>query len=123
VPASDSLIRTGLQLVVLGAMFVLCRWVVGRTGLPIPAGLLALVVLTVLLLTRAVPERAVESGADALLRILPALFVPSGIGVLRELPLLRGHGLALALVLAASVLVGLLMAGVVGQAAAFRERR
>jgi len=117
------LIRTGLQLLALGGLFALCRWVVARTGLPVPAGLLALVVLTLLLLARAVPERAVGSGADALLRILPALFVPSGIGVLREVPLLRGHGLTLALVLAASVLVGLLVAGVVGQAAVIRERR
>ncbi len=117
------MIRTGLQLVLLGALFTFFRWLVARTGLPVPAGLLALVVLIVLLLTRAVPERAVVSGADALLRILPALFIPSGIGVLRELPLLRGQLLILVAVLAASVLVGLVAAGVVGQAAALRERR
>jgi holin-like protein len=116
------LIRTGLQLVLLGALFALCSWAVTRRG-PGAGGLLALVVLTALLLTRAVPERAVGSGADALLRILPALFVPAGIGVLRELPQLRGHLLTLVLVLVASVLVGLVAAGVVGQAAALRERR
>ena len=117
------MVRTGLQLLLLGVLFTLCRWAVARAGVPVPAGLLALVVLTALLLTRGLPERAVASGADTLLRILPALFVPSGIGVLRELPLLRGYALTLVLVLASSVLAGLLIAGVVGQAAVVRERR
>ncbi|HUM13716.1 MAG TPA: CidA/LrgA family protein [Myxococcaceae bacterium] len=117
------MIRTALQLVLLGALFALCRWAVERSGVPVPAGLVALVLLTALLLTRAVPERAVGGGADALLRILPALFVPSGIAVLRELPMLRGHLLSLVVVLVASVMLGLLVAGVVGQAAANRERQ
>lgn len=116
-------LRTGLQLVLLGALFAVCRAAVARSGLPLPAGLLALLVLLALLLTRALPERAVGSGADALLRILPALFLPPGIGVVRELHLVDGHGLALAAVLVGSLLVGQLVAGVVAQAAVQRERR
>ena len=117
------MVRTGLQLVVLGALFALCQWVVARTGLPVPAGLLALLLLMALLLTRAVPERTVGRGADALLRFLPVLFLPPGMGVIRELPLVRGHGFGLALVLVVSLVVGQLVAGTVGQAAVDRERR
>jgi holin-like protein len=114
-------LRTGLQLVLLGGLFEACRWAVARTGLPVPPGLLALVLLIVLLLARAVPERAVARGGDALLRILPVLFLPPGIGVVRELHLLRGHGPALALVLGVSLVVGQLVAGRVAEAAQRRE--
>ncbi len=117
------MIRTGLQLVLLGALFAVCRWAVARTGFPLPAGLLALLILMALLLTRALPERAVGNGADALLRILPVLFLPPGIGIIRELHLLRGHALAFAAVLVGSLVVGQVVAGVVAEAAVRREGR
>jgi holin-like protein len=115
--------RTVVQLVLLGAFFALCRWAVARAGLPLPAGLLALLTLMALLLTRALPERAVGSGADALLRILPVLFLPPGIGIIRELHLLRGHTLGFAAVLVGSLVVGQVVAGVVAEAAVRREGR
>ena len=116
-------LRTGLQLVVLGALFAGCQWLVARTGIPVPPGLLALLVLIALLLSRVFPERAVDRGADLLLRFLPVIFLPPGIGVIRELHLVRGHGLGLALVLVGSLVVGQLVAGVLGQAVVDREKR
>ena len=118
-----ALLRIGLQLVVLGALFAGCQWVVARAGLPVPPGLLALLVLIGLLLSRAVPERMVDRGGDLLLRYLPVIFLPPGIGVVRELHLVRGHGLGLAMVLLGSLVVGQLVAGVVGQAVVNREKR
>ena len=115
--------RTVLQLVLLGALFAACQWLIARAGLPVPAGLLALLALLALLLTRAVPEAAVDKGGDLLLRILPVLFLPPGMGVIRELPLVRGHGFGLALVLVGSLVVGQLVAGRVAQVAVDRERR
>ena len=56
------LIRTGLQLVLLGALFAPATWLVARAGLPVPPGLLALLALMALLLTRAVPEAGVDQG-------------------------------------------------------------
>ena len=117
------MVRTALQLVLLGALFAACSWIVARTHLPVPSGLLALLVLMALLLLRVVPEKTVGSGADALLRILPVLFLPPGIGLVRELHLVRGHGLQLAVVLVASLLVGQLAAGTLAEAAVRRERR
>ncbi|HZJ52793.1 MAG TPA: CidA/LrgA family protein [Myxococcaceae bacterium] len=116
-------LRIGLQLVVLGALFAGCQWVVARTGLPVPPGLLGLLLLIGLLLSRAVPEQAVDRGADLLLKYLPVIFLPPGIGVIRELHVVRGHGLGLALVLVASLVVGQLVAGVAGQALVDREKR
>ena len=117
------MLRTAVQLVLLGVLFALCQLVVMRTGIPVPPGLLALVLLIVLLIFRAVPEGAVSAGGDALLRILPVLFVAPGIGVVRELHLISGHGVGLAVVLVASIVIGQLVAGVVAEAAVRRERR
>jgi holin-like protein len=116
-------LRTGLQLVVLGLLFAGCQWLVSRTGIPVPPGLLALLVLIGLLVSRLLPERAVDRGADLLLRFLPVIFLPPGIGVIRELHTVRGHGLGLALVLLASLIVGQLVAGRVAQAVVDREKR
>ncbi len=118
-----ALLRIGLQLVVLGALFAGCQWVVARGGLPVPPGLLALLVLIGLLLSRAVPERVVDRGGDLLLRYLPVIFLPPGIGVIRELHLVRGHGLGLAMVLMASLSSGSWSPGVVAQAVIDRESR
>lgn len=116
-------VRTGLQLVALGGLFAACQWLVARTGIPVPPGLLALLVLIVLLLVRAVPERAVDRGGDLLLRFLPVIFLPPSLAVVRELHLVHGHGLTLALVLMTSLVAGQLVAGLVAQAAVDRERR
>ena len=118
-----ALLRTGLQLVVLGVLYAGCQWLVARTGIPVPPGLLALLVLIGLLLSRAVPETAVDRGGDLLLRYLPVIFLPPGIGVIRELHLVRGHAVGMGLVLLGSLFVGQLVAGLVAQAVVKREKR
>jgi len=117
-----ALLRLCLQLVLLGVLYAGCQLLVSRTGLPVPPGLLALLVLIGLLLSRAVPQRAVDRGADLLLKYLPVIFLPPGIGVVRELHTVRGHGLALAGVLLGSLVVGQLVAGLVGQTVVNREK-
>jgi putative effector of murein hydrolase LrgA (UPF0299 family) len=62
-----------------------------------------------------VPEERVGHGADALLRVLGALFVPAGIGVIRQLDLLRAHGLALAAIVVVSLALGQLAAGLAAE--------
>src|SRR6185503_10975090 len=67
VDVSDALIAAvdrlfGEKVVELGELFAGCQWLVARTGLPVPAGLLALVLLIGLLVSRLVPERAVDGG-------------------------------------------------------------
>ena len=122
-PRGGRVFRTVLQLLALGGLFALCRWIVIRTGLPVPAGLLALLALLGILLLRIAPETSVGDGADLLLRHLAVLFVAPGMAIVRELPLVRGHGLSLALVLLASLVLGQLVAGTVAQALLRREQR
>lgn len=85
---------------------------------PLPGPVIGLVLLLGLLFCRdrfsplAIgPLRAneVEGAAKGLLANLSLLFVPAGVGVIQQLDLLAQHGLAIFLVLAASVLVTLLI--------------
>jgi holin-like protein len=104
--ASRDRLRTLVQLAGLCSLYAACRWIVALTHLPVPPGLLALLLLLTALLSRVLPESSVAHGADALLRILGMLFVPAGIGVLRQLPTVRAHALALAAVLLVGLFVG-----------------
>jgi putative effector of murein hydrolase LrgA (UPF0299 family) len=86
--------------------------------LPMPGPVIGLVLLLVLLLARdrfAVLRRGplqgggVESASRALIANLSLLFVPAGVGVVQKLDLVAQHGIAIAAVLAISVIVTLLV--------------
>lgn len=92
---------------------------VRAAGLPLPGPVLGLVLLFAVLLVvraRTRPDGAAaatlddtEAAADRVLSVLGLLFVPAGVGVVTELDLFARHGAALALVLAVSVVVTLLV--------------
>jgi len=100
-----------VQIAGLCLFFTACQWVVARLHLPVPAGLLALVLLLAALLLRWVPEGAVSEGGDLILKILGALFVPPGIALVKQFGLLRAHGVALGITLLAALFVGQIIAG------------
>jgi holin-like protein len=87
-------------------------------ALPMPGPVIGLVLLLVLLLARdrfAVLSRGplrpdgVETVAKNMLAHLSLLFVPAGVGVVQKLDLVAAHGLAIAAVLAISVIITLLV--------------
>ena len=103
------------------SLILLCQLIgevfVRGLGLPMPGPVIGLLVLLLLLLTRdRFPSLArgplqgdgVEGASRGLLAVLSLLFVPAGVGVVQKLHLLAEHGIALLLILAASVLVTLL---------------
>jgi holin-like protein len=100
-----------VQVAGLCLLFAGCRWVVLRLHLPVPPGLLALVLLLAALLLRVLPESTVGQGGDFLLKILGALFVPPGLALVRQLDALRAHGLALAVTLLTALFLGQVVAG------------
>jgi holin-like protein len=114
--AAPKSVRIAVQVLALSLVFAGCKWLIARTGLPFPPGLLALLVLLGLLMIGTISERQVEDGADAFLYVLGALFVPAGIGVVRHLDLLRERGLALVAVLLVSLILGQLAAGFAAKA-------
>jgi holin-like protein len=86
--------------------------------LPMPGPVVGLVLLLGLLLTRdrfAVLARGplrqggVEGPAKGLLAHLSLLFVPAGVGVVQKLDIIAEHGIAIAAILAISVVITLLV--------------
>ena len=86
--------------------------------LPMPGPVIGLVLLLLLLLARdrfAVLRRGplqgggVENASRGLIANLSLLFVPAGVGVVQKLDLVAQHGIAIAAVLAVSVIVTLLV--------------
>ena len=87
-------------------------------ALPMPGPVVGLMLLLLLLLARdrfAVLARGplqgggVENASRGLLANLSLLFVPAGVGVVQKLDLIAEHGIAIAAVLAISVVVTLLV--------------
>ncbi len=104
------------------SLILLCQLagevIVHGLGLPMPGPVLGLLFLLLLLVARdrfAVlahgPLRAdgVEHASRGLLAHLSLLFVPAGVGVVQQLNLIAEHGIAIAAVLAISVVVTLLV--------------
>ncbi|ABD05204.1 LrgA [Rhodopseudomonas palustris HaA2] len=97
--------------------------VVRALALPLPGPVLGLMLLLGLLLARdrlrwlavgplrqdGAGHDGVETASKAMLAHLSLLFVPAGVGVVQQLDLIAAHGVAIALVLAGSVLITLLV--------------
>jgi putative effector of murein hydrolase LrgA (UPF0299 family) len=86
--------------------------------LPLPGPVIGMALLFTLLMLRdrftglargPLRDDAVEGTAKGMLAHLSLLFVPAGVGVVQNLDLLAQRGVAIALVLAASVVVTLLV--------------
>ena len=104
------------------SLILLCQLagevIVRGLALPMPGPVLGLLLLLVLLLARdrfAVLARGplhqdgVENASRGLIAHLSLLFVPAGVGVMQKLDLIAAHGIAIAAVLAISVVVTLLV--------------
>ena len=80
-------------------------------GLPVPGPVVGLALLVLAALAWPALQREVEEVADLLLRHLSLLFVPAGVGVARELDLLREEWLPLAGTLVGATLLTLVCTG------------
>jgi holin-like protein len=104
------------------SLILLCQLVgevtVHGLGLPMPGPVVGLMLLLGLLLARdrfailargPLQDDGVEGASRGLLAHLSLLFVPAGVGVVQKLDLIAAHGIAVAVVLAVSVVVTLLV--------------
>src|SRR5467141_645168 len=104
------------------SLILLCQLagevVVRGLGLPMPGPVVGLLLLLLLLLARdrfvalargPLQQDGVENASRGLLAHLSLLFVPAGVGVVQKLDLVAEHGIAVAVVLAISVVVTLLV--------------
>jgi holin-like protein len=103
------------------SLILLCQLagevIVRGFGLPMPGPVLGLLFLLLLLLARdryaalsrgPLQDGGVENASRGLLSHLSLMFVPAGVGVVEKLDLVATHGIAIAAVLALSVVVTLL---------------
>ena len=104
------------------SLILLCQLagevIVRGLALPMPGPVLGLLFLLLLLLARdrlkilargPLQGDGVENASRGLLANLSLLFVPAGVGVVQKLDLIAQHGIAVAAVLAISVVVTLLV--------------
>jgi putative effector of murein hydrolase LrgA (UPF0299 family) len=104
------------------SLILLCQLagevIVRGLALPMPGPVLGLLFLLLLLLARdrlkilargPLQGDGVENASRGLLANLSLLFVPAGVGVVQKLDLIAEHGIAIAAVLAISVVVTLLV--------------
>jgi holin-like protein len=111
----------GASMIASLSLILLCQLageiVVRGLALPMPGPVVGLIVLLGLLLARdrfaglargPLRQEGVETVAKNMLAHLSLLFVPAGVGVVQKLDLVAEHGLAIAAVLAASVVITLL---------------
>lgn len=89
---SHSLFYFLLQLAALCGLLWLCNLVVGLLHWRIPGSVLGLGILVVLLLTRVVPERAIQAGSSWLLGELLLFFIPPVVSILKYQVLIRDDG-------------------------------
>ena len=103
-------------------VILLCQLVgeglVRGLGLPLPGPVIGLMLLLGLLLLRdgigafargPLGDGGVENASKGLLAHLSLMFVPAGVGVVQQRDMIAAHGVAIALVLAGSVLITLLV--------------
>ena len=104
------------------SLILLCQLagevIVRGLSLPMPGPVVGLLFLLLLLLARdrfialargPLQQDGVENASRGLLAHLSLLFVPAGVGVVQKLDLVAEHGIAVAAVLAISVVVTLLV--------------
>ncbi|MDO5630874.1 MAG: CidA/LrgA family protein [Paracoccus sp. (in: a-proteobacteria)] len=92
--------------IILG--FQLAGEVISRfAGLPLPGPVLGLLLLVASCLIRPALADRLRPVAQGLLAHLSLFFVPAGVGVIAHLPLIRAHGVGLALALILSTVLAI----------------
>ncbi len=118
-------------MIIAMAALLLCQLAgeaLGRgLGLPVPGPVIGAVLLLLILflrdhaarlLPREINDGSLDTAAKFLLANLSLLFVPAGVGVVQNLDILRAHGVALALALIISTVLGLIVTALVFRAVA-----
>lgn len=84
--------------------------------LPIPASIYGLVIMLILLCTGIVRLSAVDSAAKLLIDIMPLMFIPAGVGLLKSWDVLRPIFLPVAVITLVSTVAVMVVSGRVTQA-------
>jgi len=118
-----SLGRVICQSAALAALWLLCDAAVRAFSLPVPSGVLGLVILLALLFCGGVAPSWIKAGADWLLADMLLFFVPAAVAIVQYGGLLHSDGWQLALVVVVGTLFVMVATAVaVDQAVRLEER-
>ncbi len=95
------------------ALLLLCQLLgealVRLSGLPVPGPVLGMALLLIWLLTRGQVSASLRGASEGLLRYLPLLFVPAGVGLINHALLLRQDFWVILVTLVVSTLLTLVV--------------
>ena len=115
--------RIAVQSAAIAALWSAADFTVRRLHLPVPGGVVGLVVLLALLFCGGIAPRWVKAGADWLLSDMLLFFIPAAVAAVQYGGLFRADGWRLGLVvIAGTLMVMVAVAFAVDQAARFERR-
>ncbi|SAK73036.1 CidA/LrgA family protein [Caballeronia ptereochthonis] len=116
-------LRVALQSAALAGIWVAADFVARKLALPVPGGVIGLVVLLALLFCGGVAPRWVKAGADWLLSDMLLFFIPAAVAAVQYGGLFMEDGWRLALVVVAGTLMVMVAVAFAVDQAARLERR
>jgi holin-like protein len=124
-PASGALrvARIAVQSAALAGLWVVADFAVRMLHLPVPGGVVGLVVLLALLFCGGIAPRWVKAGADWLLSDMLLFFIPAAVAAVQYGGLFREDGWRLALVVVGGTLMVMVAVAFTVEQAARLERR
>nr|WP_311548381.1 CidA/LrgA family protein [Paraburkholderia sp. Cpub6] len=112
-----------VQSAAIAALWIGADFIVRRLHLPVPGGVVGLVVLLALLFCGGIAPRWVKAGADWLLSDMLLFFIPAAVAAVQYGGLFRADGWRLALVVIAGTLMVMVAVAFAVDQAARVERR
>lgn len=109
------------QVVVLLFISLLINGIAQLLQLPIPGSIIGLLLLFLLLKTGIVKLRWIEAGASWLLAEMLLFFIPSAVGIMNHLDLMKQSGLSILLVILISTFIVMAVSGLAAQAITRRK--
>ena len=112
------MIKLLIQTALLFTFYYIGVWLQETLNLLIPGSVIGMILLFLLLVFRIIPQKWVDEGSSFLTGILPLLFVPVCVGIMKYANLFSAEGAIIVLVIFISTLMTLAITGGVSQFAA-----
>lgn len=91
------------------------------TGLPLPGGVIGLVILLVVLIWHRGPDQQLRETGHFLLKNMTILFIPASAGLITQLPALKQDALAIGIAITVSTVLGMAVTASIMRVLATRE--
>lgn len=118
-----NIIKVILQICGLYIFYMIGTWIQHISHLPIPGMIIGMLLLFLCLLTGIIKSQWLESGADFLITILPLLFLPSVIGVMKYGSFFIHKGLILVLLVVVNTILVMILGSLISQTLAKRATK